>query len=184
MANINEAEVLRQLGAKGLGKATDEVYIDFLTVIADDISENFRDYLRSNTNGSGTLAQSITPNPKKDGFSIEADFYYDFIDEGVKAAPLPAGVKAIRSRFTGASRFSFKSLKVGKRMENSIAEWTGRPLGQNYGVAVSIKKHGIHPQNITDNVITEEVLRKISEDLTELTGLAVQASFQKLSDKI
>lgn len=189
MANINEADVLRQLGAKGIGKATDEVYIDFLTVIADEISESFRDYLRSNTRGSGTLAQSVTAKPQKNGFSIDADFYYDFIDEGVKGAPLPAGVKEIpknqkgQGRFNGPSRFAFETIYSNKDMERSIAEYSGRPIGSNHGVVVNIKKRGIHPANITDNVITEEVLRKISEDLTELTGLAVQASFQKLSDK-
>jgi hypothetical protein len=181
---INEADILRQLGAKGIGKATDEVYRDLITDLADSITETFREYTRKNTRGSGTLGQSFKAEPAKNGFTISADFYYDFIDEGVKGAPLPAGVKQVSRTFTGASRFSFKNLGVSSKMEKSIAEWTGRPIGQNYGVAINIKKRGIHPKNITDNVIDQEMLDKIGQDLTDLTGLAFQVTFDKAKDKL
>lgn len=181
---INEADILRQLGAKGIGKGTDEIYRDLISELADSITETFREYTRKNTRGSGTLGQSFKAEPNKNGFTISADFYYDFINEGVKGAPLPAGIKSVPRTFNGNSRFSFKTLKVGKDMEKSIAEWTGRPIGQNYGVAINIKKRGIHPKNITDNVIDQEMLDKIGKDLTDLTGLAVEATFDKAKDKL
>lgn len=184
---INEADILRQLGAKGIGKATDEVYRDLITDLADSITEKFREYTRKNTRGSGTLGQSFKAEPAKNGFTISADFYYNFIDDGVSGVG-ETGRENEKKRKGGVvfqkSPYKFKHLRIGSKMEKSIAEWTGRPIGTNWGVAINIKKYGIHPKNITDNVIDQEMLDKIGQDLTDLTGLAFQVTFDKAKDKL
>lgn len=184
---INEAEILRQLGASGIGKATDEVYKDFITDLADTITKTFSDYTRKHTKGSGTLGQSFKAEPNKTGFTISADFYYHFIDEGVAGVGLTGKVDE-KKRKGGVvfqkSPYKFKHLRIGSKMERSIAEWTGRPIGTNYGVAINIKKYGIVGKNITDNVVTDEVLDRIGADLMELTGLAFQVTFDKAKKDI
>lgn len=176
---VNEADILNELDAQNIGKSVDNVYRDFITDIGNELQEAFRKYTNDHTKGSGTLAQSFVAKPEKNGFVINADFYYNFIDLGVQASPLPPGIKPTRKQFTGNSPYAFESLFVPERMERSIAQWTGKPIGANYGVAVSIKKHGIEPKNITSNVITDEVLQRIADDLSQITGIAVSAMFER-----
>ena len=178
MPEINEADVLRQMNLEDLGRSADVVYKDFITEVADELIQQFRDKIQDNTKGSGTLAQSVSPLIKKDGFVIEADYYYRFVDDGVNAAPKQQGLKYTRPLVQN-SPYSFKHLGVGSNMERSIAQWSGVSIGQAYGIAISIKKHGIKAKGITDSVITNEVLEKISTDLGKVTGFIINATFKK-----
>ena len=175
---INEVEELRKLERKGIGADPSDLYIDRLTVLADEIVQEFKDKIKESTKGSGTLAQSVTSIPTKNGFEVQADFYYKFIDDGVNAAPKNSKLGYIRPLVTG-SPYSFKHLGVGKGMFEEIRSIVPGDDAKVYAVAVSIKKHGIKPHDITDNVITDELTERISEDLATLTGLAVQVVFEK-----
>jgi len=175
---INEAEILRQLEAKDVGKKPEDIYKNILTDIADDIVRDFKAEIKKSTKGSGTLAQSVVSKPTKDGFEVGADFYYKFIDDGVNAAPKNSKLGYIRPLVTG-SPYSFKHLGVGKGMFKEIRSIVPGDDAKVYAVAVSIKKHGIKPHDITDNVITKELEERISLDLATLTGLAVQVVWEK-----
>lgn len=175
MAEISEADILRQLDAAGLG--TTEVYQDFITELGNEIANDFREYLDTKTKSTGRHTK-IYAKPSQNGFVIEADYWYDFIDQGVNAAPKQEGLKYTRPLVQN-SPYSFKHLGVGSNMERSIAEWSGASIGQAYGIAISIKKHGIQPKNITEGVITPELLEKISTDLGKITGLMITATFKK-----
>lgn len=178
MAEINEAEILQQLNLENVGRSADAVYKDFITDVGNELIDLFRDRIASSTKGSGTLASSLKAVPTETGFAIEADYYYDFIDSGVNAAPKKQGLKYTRPLVQN-SPYSFKHLGVSSNMERKIAEWSGVSIGQAYGIAISIKKHGIQPKNITQSVITPEVLEKISTDLGKITGLIITATFKK-----
>lgn len=178
MAEINEADILRQLNLEDVGRSADDVYSDFITDVGNELIDLFREAIHKNTKGSGTLASSLKTIPTSSGFAIEADYYYQFIDQGVNAAPKRQGLRYTRPLVQN-SPYSFKHLGVGKNMERTIAQWSGVPIGQAYGIAISIKKHGIKGKGITDSVLTDEVLTKISEDLGKITGFLVKATFKK-----
>lgn len=171
----SEADALYQQ-LSDIGSVKGDFYQDYLTSIGQTVIDRYKEVLAKETSGSGTLAQSVIALPNQNGFEIEADFYFKFIDEGVNAAPKIPGVKYIRPLVKGAP-YSFKNLGVGRDMEKSIAQFSGKPLGQAYGIAVSIKKHGIKPHNINDQVLTDEFLDDISEDLSIVLGLAVEVTF-------
>lgn len=173
---VNEAEVLRQLEAQGVGANPKDYYKDFIGEIADDIVKGFKDEIKATTEGSGALSQSVVAVPKKDGFQVEADFYYKFVDEGVNAAPKVSGAKYIRPLVQN-SPYSFKHLGVSKDFAKSISQYVGASIPSQYAVAVSIKKHGIKAHNITDKVITDGVLDRIAEDLATILGLTVEVIF-------
>lgn len=179
---VNEGDILRALNLDGLGTSVEKVYKDFITKAGNELIQLFKREIRERTKGSGTLAQSLSVLPKETGFEITADEYYNFVDDGVNAAPSRQGIKTIRPLIQNAP-YSFKNLGVSKSMEKSISEWSGVSLGQAYGIAVSIKKHGIKPHNITDNAISDEVLEKISKDLAEVTGIMITAVFKKGESK-
>lgn len=179
LSSSDEAKLLKQLD---LGGVKEDFYQDYLTELSNLIIERYRKEINAKTKGSGTLAQSVVTKPTRNGFEIQADEYFKFVDEGVNGAPRIQGGKYIRPIVTG-SRFSFKHLGVGKMMEKSIAQYTGKPLGTAYGIAVSIKKHGIVPRNINDEVLDDKFLELISEDLSTVLGLAVEITFDKALNK-
>jgi hypothetical protein len=131
------------------------------------------------------LKSSVTVLPSQNGFDIEADYYYKFIDDGVSGVG-QFGEKGIdSSRVPGLvtnGTYKFKNLGVPSAMVNSIREWSGASIEQSYAIAVNIKNYGIKPKNITDKVITDAVLERIAEDLATLTGLNIEARFNSAFD--
>ena len=66
-------------------------------------------------------------------------------------------------------------------MAKSIGEWANvSDISQAYAIGVNIKRYGIKPKNITDKVVTDEMLERISQDLLTATGLIVTASFNSV----
>lgn len=178
---VNEAQILKELEAKGVGKDPRDFYTNFITELADDIVRSYKEVIdKSTKSDSGTLKQSITVIPSKTGFEIEADYYFRFIDEGVSGV---GGERLIRPLVQN-SPYRFKNYRVPSRMAKSIREWSGASIEQSYAIGVSIKKHGIKPQNISDQAVTDEVLERISEDLATIMGLTVEVMFSKNLDGI
>jgi hypothetical protein len=52
-------------------------------------------------------------------------------------------------------------------------------MSHAFAVASNIKQRGLRPKHITDSVITDELLEKISNDLAEVTGLTFEIKFEK-----
>lgn len=181
LTSAEEAEILRDFAQGGLGRLKEDLKQNFFTRISQDIADLFRDQLEKETGGntSGNLKSSIIPLLDRDGFTIEADFYYKFIDEGVNAAGTQASPG---KRLQTSSPYSFKSLSVPSKMARSIRQNYGVAIDAAYAIGVSIKKHGIENKNITDKVMTDALLEEISEDLSTMLGLAVEVSFDKLDD--
>lgn len=173
-----EAEVLNQLNVENLGRSVDDVYTDLLTDIANDISARYRKQINKTTKeSSGDLASSIDPIINKKGFTIDAAYYYDFVDLGVSGAPI-RGIKPIDNKVTNG-QYKFKTLKGSKDMFKRMRDLIPGDDSNVWGAIINIKKRGIKPHGITEAVITDEVLTKISDDLSKLTGIVVKAVFNK-----
>lgn len=177
---INEAQILKELERGGLGADPKELYSNIITDIANDLIEQFTTVIEKNTKtSSSNLKQSVKPIFKGNGFEIEADYYYKFIDDGVSG--VGGGMNPIRSIVT-SGLYKFKNLGVPESMAQSIREWSGASIEQSYAIGINIKRYGIEPKNITDTVITDAVLERIAEDLATVTGLNIEARFNKSFD--
>lgn len=182
LTSQQEAAILKNLDRAGVGRAEDEMNQNFFTEISNKIVDEFREVIEKETGDtSGHLKSTIVPIPAPDGFDIEGDFYFKFIDEGVNAAPSVGGLNYVKNRVTGAP-FGFKNLGVGRNFAKSIRESYGYSMSDAYGVAKGIKKYGIKPKNITEQVITDNFLNKVSEDIATILGLAVEVSFDKATE--
>lgn len=153
----------------------ESAYEKFILGLANSVTESFRDYIRGNVNNTGALAQSVVYFPTGNmSFEIQADQYYKFQDEGVN----PVG----QNKFL--TNYQFKLPFVTKSHATAIREWKGYDMSHAYASAAATKfKYGIKPRNITANVMSDEVLNKISNDLAEITGLIFEVTFTKNTNK-
>lgn len=182
---MTEGEILSILTSEGMGTGKFSntqmisAYDKIILELGNDVSDQFRKQIEKDTKSdNGALKSSVVVVPSKDGFDIKADYYYKFIDGGVSGVGQfgdGGGMRPVVSN----GLYSFKNLGVPEAMANSIREWSGASIDQAYAIAVNIKNYGIKPKNITDKVITEEVLERISEDLLTVTGLMIEVTFNK-----
>ena len=87
---MTEGEILRALEGEGIGtgKFTESqmvsAYDKLILELGNDIVDSFRTQIEKDTTSqNGALKGSVIPIPTKNGFQIEADYYYKFIDDGV-----------------------------------------------------------------------------------------------------
>lgn len=171
-----EFDFLEDLGFSQTDLAQPETAYDkFILALGNSVTESFRDYIRSNVNNTGSLAQSVVYFPTGQmSFEIQADQYYKFQDEGVN----PVG----QNKFP--TNYQFKLPFVTKAHAMAIREWKGYDMSHAYASAAATKfKYGLKPRNITANVMTDEVLDKIAADLAEVTGLIFEVTFTKNTEK-
>ena len=150
-------------------------YEKLILGIANQVTQDFREYILANASNNGALAQSVVYFPTGAmSFEIQADDYYKFQDEGV-------------SSINGAkfnSPYSFRLPYVTKSHAIAIQKWKGYDLSHAYASAYVTKhRYGIKPKNITANVMTDEVLDRIASDLAEVTGLMFEVKFTKNTAK-
>lgn len=146
-------------------------YEKFILGLAQEVTDQFRDYIFENVNNTGGLAASVVYFPTgMMSFEIQADDYYKFQDQGVN----PIGQQKYQTPY------QFKLPYVTKNHAAAIREWKGYDMSHAYASAAATKfKYGLKPRNITDNVMTEDVLNRIASDLATVTGLMFEISFTK-----
>ena len=145
------------------------VYEKFIINVGNKVTADLREYIQKNAMNTGALAQSVVYFPTGAlSFEIQADDYYKFVDEGVN------GLKTNHS-----SQFSFRYPGVSYNMAKAIQEWKGLDMSHAFAIATNIKQRGLRPKNITENVITDDLLNMISKDLAEVTGLTFEIKFEK-----
>lgn len=150
------------------------VYQKFIVEVSNKMIEDLRTYIKANANNSGGLASSVVPFPTGAlSFEIQADDYFKFQDQGVNS---------VGSNNHG-SEFSFRYPGVSPRMANAIQQAYGVTSSHAYAISYNIKQHGIRPKNIIDNVLNEDVLDRIANDLTEVTGLIFSIKFDKATQR-
>jgi hypothetical protein len=183
----SEGAIVKRIVDGGLGVDTEaaKAYVNGLTVIADKLTKHYKDEINKRTKGSGALGQSvqvklpITPF----GFVLIADEYYDFIDEGVDAAPKRNDLNYIKPR-QGGSRFKFKNLHVSKQMISNIRGIVAGSLSDVYGVAIGIKKYGLEGKNMTEEILQDKTLDYIAQDLNQISEGLFSVSFEKFADDV
>ena len=169
---------LQDLGITGAGEPQTD-YEKLILGIANDVTGQLREYTLKHARNSGALAASIAYFPTGVmSFEVQADDYYNFIDQGVNALPSKEGYNYRRSLVT-SSPYSVRIDGVGGKMFDAIRKWKGFDVARTYATAYSIKRHGIAPRNITDTVINDDLLNKIMQDLLDLTGLQFTVKFDK-----
>jgi len=181
---MTESEIRKLIveGGLGTGMFTDSqmvsAYDKLILQLGYDISEQFRVQILKDTKSTNdTMANSVEPLPTKNGFEITAEFYYKFIDDGVSGVGQFSGANSPIRSVVSNGLYSFKNLGVPQSMAKSIREWSGASISQAYAIGVNIKNYGIKPKNITDKVVTDAMLERISQDLLTATGIIVTASF-------
>lgn len=169
---------LQDLGITGAEDPQND-YEKLILGIANDVTGQLREYTLKHARNSGALAASIAYFPTGVmSFKVQADDYYNYIDQGVNALPLTEGYNYRRPRVT-SSPYSFRINGVGGKMFEAIRKWKGFDVAKTYATAYSIKRHGIAPRSITDHVINDELLNRITQDLLDLTGLQFSVKFEK-----
>lgn len=150
-------------------------YEKFILALSKQLVKEFREYTEKNVSNTGALASSIIPFPTGAlSFEIQADDYYKYQDQGVSSID---GNKY-------DTPYSFTLPYVTKNHAQAIQQWKGYDLSHAYASAYVTKhKYGIKPRNITENVMTDDVLNRISNDLAEVTGLMFEISFTKNTEK-
>lgn len=153
----------------------ESAYEKLILGIANQVTQEFKEYIQTNASNTGALAQSVVYFPTGAmSFEIQADDYYKFQDEGV-------------SSINGAkfnSPYSFRLPYVTKSHAIAIQKWKGYDLSHAYASAYVTKhRYGITPKNITANVMSDEVLDRIASDLAEVTGLMFEVKFTKNTAK-
>lgn len=146
-------------------------YDKFIIGLGNEVTAQFQEYILTNVSNTGGLAQSVVYFPTGAmSFEIQADDYYKFQDQGVN----PVGQQKFQTPY------SFNFPAVTKNHALAIKQWKGYDLSHAYASASATKnKYGIKPRNITENVMSDEVLERISNDLATVTGLMFQVSFTK-----
>lgn len=157
-------------------------YEKLILEIANQVTDDLKQYISENVNNTGALMQSVIYMPTGQfSFEIQADQYYLYQDQGVNALPEVPGYNYRRPTVSG-SAYSFRTPYVSGNMAKAIQQWKGGSMEKAYATASSIKHHGITPKRITENVITDDVLNKIASDLATVTGLMFTVSFTKSTE--
>ena len=153
----------------------ESAYEKLIISIANQVTQEFKDYILKNASNTGALAQSVVYFPTGSmSFEIQADDYYKFQDQGVNSID--------GAKFN--SPYSFKLPYVTKSHAVALQKWKGYDLSHAYASAYVTKhKYGIKPKNITANVMSDQVLDRIASDLASVTGLMFEVKFTKNTEK-
>ena len=150
-------------------------YEKFILELSNKLTDNFRDYISKNVNNTGGLASAtiaFVNGPLT--ITVESDQYFKYQDQGVSSID--------GNKYDTPYYFSLPY--VTKNHAKAIQQWKGYDLSHAYASAYVTKhKDGIKPRNIIENVMTEDVLKRISNDLAEVTGLMFEVSFTKNTQK-
>lgn len=154
--------------------------------VAFELSRTFTDYLKQNgISATGALAQSIAPivpiefGVGKATIRLGADKYYDFIDQGVDGVEVKRG-----------SEFRFKNRYPNRKMVSDLKGWMaskgiGGGSGFNshaYAIATNLKKKGIKAKNITEAVVTPQLITTLENVFADALERAVDLYFKTLED--
>jgi len=149
-------------------------YEKYLLDLSNKITEDFKKYIDAKARNTGGLAAATygyVSGPLT--ITVVSDDYFSYVDEGVNAV----------GTNNYGSRFSFKYPGVSHNMATAISQWKGMDMSHAYAVAYNIKQRGLKPRNITENVMTDDVLNMIASDLATVTGLLFDITFTKNTKK-
>jgi hypothetical protein len=165
-------EYLNNLGiSKGDMAKPANAYEAMLLELAKQLTLDLRDAVESKADNTGGLASSIAALPSgKMKVSIKADYYFKFMDEGVE----PTTGK----RYDSPHKFKYKN--VSESHVKALQEWKGYSAKRAYASAYVTKNvYGLKPRNIIDDTVTQDALKKMSNDLSTLMGMTLEVVWDK-----
>jgi hypothetical protein len=166
----DDLDFMSQLGAKRSEFAEPKsAYEKVLMQLARDVMTKLRNVTLQKAQNSGGLASSIAVTPKGAlSISIDADFYFKFMDEGVN----PVSGKLF------PSPYSFKYPNVSKSHAAALQSWKGYDPQHAYASATVTKnRYGLKPRKILEEVINENTLKQMTDDLSTMLGIALEVTF-------
>jgi hypothetical protein len=165
-------EYLNTLGiSKGDMAKPANAYEEMLLELAKQLTLELRKAVESKASNTGGLASSIAALPDgKMKVSIQADYYFKFMDEGVN----PTTGKVF------PSPYSFKKPQVAPAHVSALQSWKGYSPQRAYASAyVTKNRYGLKPRKILDDTITQDALKKMSNDLSTLMGMTLEVVWDK-----
>jgi hypothetical protein len=148
---------------------------------------------KARTKQASTLASTLYPFPIKDGIQIKGEYYWEFVDEGVKGV--------FNQSKAPNSQFSFKNLGVPPDMlesfKNYIARTGSRGLRKQklirknkkkqadliekeaIAMAVATKIGGIKPMNFKEPAVGTKRLKVLNKALSKEMAVTIRLAIIK-----
>jgi hypothetical protein len=177
--------------AKDLQTGIDGIFLDW----ANGSIEIMRKIItrKARTKQASTLASSLIPFPKALGIQIKGEYYWEFVDEGVKGV--------FNQAKAPNSQFSFKNLGVPKDMLNSFKQYIARTGSKGLrkqtlirknkkkqadlitkeamSMAVATKIGGIKPMNYVEPAVGAKRLKMLNKALSKEMAVKIKLAIIK-----
>jgi hypothetical protein len=148
---------------------------------------------KARTKQASTLASTLYPFPIKDGIQIKGEYYWEFVDEGVKGV--------FNQSKAPNSQFSFKNLGVPPDMLSSFKQYIARTGSRGLrkqklirknkkkqadliekeamAMAVATKIGGIKPMNFKDPAVGTKRLKMLNKALSKEMAVKIKLAIIK-----
>jgi hypothetical protein len=148
---------------------------------------------KARTKQASTLASTLYPFPIKDGIQIKGEYYWEFVDEGVKGV--------FNQSKAPNSQFSFKNLGVPPDMLNSFKLYISRTGSKGLrkqtlirknkkkqadliekeamAMAVATKIGGIKPMNFKEPAVGAKRLKVLNKALSKEMAVKIKLAIIK-----
>jgi len=177
--------------AKDLQTGVDGIFLDW----ANGSIEIMRKIItrKARTKQASTLASSLIPFPKALGIQIKGEYYWEFVDEGVKGV--------FNQAKAPNSQFSFKNLGVPPDMLNSFKQYIARTGSKGLrkqtlirknkkkqadlitkeamSMAVATKIGGIKPMNYVEPAVGAKRLKMLNKALSKEMAVKIKLAIIK-----
>jgi hypothetical protein len=148
---------------------------------------------KARTKQASTLASTLYPFPKANGIEIKGEYYWEFVDEGVKGV--------FNQSKAPNSQFSFKNLGVPPDMLSSFKQYIARTGSRGLrkqklirknkkkqadliekeamAMAVATKIGGIKPMNFKDPAVGAKRLKVLNKALSKEMATTIRLAIIK-----
>ena len=148
---------------------------------------------KARTGQASTLARSLYPFPKENGIQIKGEYYWEFVDEGVKGV--------FNKSKAPNSKFSFRNLGVSPDMPESFKQYIARTGSKGLrkqtlirknkkkqadlitkeamAMAVATKIGGIKPMNYVEPAVGTKRLKMLNKALSKEMAVKIKLAIIK-----
>jgi hypothetical protein len=177
--------------AKDLKTGVDAVFLNWANGSIDIMRKIIT--TKARTKQASTLASTLYPFPIKDGIQIKGEYYWEFVDEGVKGV--------FNQSKAPKSQFSFKNLGVPPDMLSSFKQYIARTGSRGLrkqklirknkkkqadliekeamAMAVATKIGGIKPMNFKDPAVGAKRLKVLNKALSKEMAVTIRLAIIK-----
>jgi hypothetical protein len=176
---------------KDLKSGVDAVFLNWANGSIEIMSKIIK--TKARTKQASTLASTLYPFPIKDGIQIKGEYYWEFVDEGVKGV--------FNQSKAPNSQFSFKNLGVPPDMLSSFKQYIARTGSRGLrkqklirknkkkqadliekeamAMAVATKIGGIKPMNFKEPAVGAKRLKVLNKALSKEMAVKIKLAIIK-----